>query len=45
MRLIHSSFINKLDNIPIFTIPIIKFHKEEGTTFNDEVLNYINNNL
>ena len=46
MRLAHSSFINKLDNIPVFTIPIkVKFHKEEGTSFNDEILNYINNNL
>ena len=46
MRLINSSFINKFDNIPVFVVPIkIKFHKEEGTSFNDEILNYINSNL
>ncbi len=46
MRLINSSFLSKFDNIPVFVVPIkIKFHKEEGTTFNDEILNYINSNL
>lgn len=46
MRLINSSLMNKLDNIPVFVVPIkIKFHKEEGTSFNEEILNYINNNL
>ena len=46
MRLINSSFLSKLDNIPVFVAPIkIKFHKEETTSFNDEILNYINNNL
>ena len=45
MRLINSSFINKFDNIPVFVIPIkIRFHKEEGTSFDNEILNYINNN-
>ena len=46
MRLMNSSFLNKLDDIPVFVLPIkIKFHKEEGTSFNDEILNYINNNI
>ena len=46
MRLINTSFINKFDDIPVFTIPIkIKFHKEEGTSFDDEILNYIKKNL
>lgn len=45
MRLINSSFINKFDDIPVFVIPIkIRFHKEEGTSFDNEILNYINNN-
>ena len=46
MRLINSSFINKFDDIPVFVVPIkIKFHKEEGTSFNDEILNYVKSNL
>ncbi|MBQ4548507.1 MAG: tetraacyldisaccharide 4'-kinase [Bacteroidales bacterium] len=46
MRLINTSFINKFDDIPVFTIPIkIKFHKEEGTSFDDEILKYINDNI
>lgn len=46
MRLINTSFINKLDDIPVFTIPIkIKFHKEDGTSFDDEILKYINDNI
>ena len=46
MRLINSSLINKFDDIPLFTIPIkVKFHKEEGTSFDDEILNYIKKNL
>lgn len=46
MRLINSSFLSKFDNIPVFTIPIkIKFHKEEGNSFNDEILNYVKNNI
>lgn len=46
MRLTKSSFINKFEDIPIFTIPIrIKFHKEEGTSFDDEILNYIKKNI
>lgn len=45
MRLINSSLIRKLDDIPVFTIPIkVKFHKENGTSFNDEILNYIRKN-
>lgn len=46
MRLINSSLLNKLDSIPIFTVPIkIKFHKDENVNFNDEILNYVKNNL
>lgn len=46
MRLINTSFINKFDDIPVFTIPIkIKFHKEEGTSFDDEIIKYINDNI
>lgn len=46
MRLTNSSFISKLNDIPIFTIPIkIKFHKEENGDFNSEILNYVKNNL
>ena len=46
MRLMNSSFIRKFDDIPVFILPIkIKFHKEEGTSFNDEILNYVKNNL
>ena len=46
MRLTKSSFINKFEDIAIFTIPIrIKFHKEEGTSFDDEILNYIKKNI
>jgi tetraacyldisaccharide 4'-kinase len=44
MRLINSSLISKFDDIPVFTIPIkIKFHKENGISFNDEILNYVKN--
>ena len=46
MRLINSSLIDKFDDIPLFTIPIkVKFHKEEGTSFDDEILNYVKKNL
>lgn len=46
MRLTGSSFLHKFDNIPMFTIPIrIKFHKEEGVCFDEEILNYVKNNL
>ena len=46
MRLINSSFVSKFDDIPVFVAPIkIKFHKEEGTSFNDEILSYVKNNL
>ena len=46
MRLINSSFLSKFDNIPVFTIPIkIKFHKEEGTSFDDEIMNYVKDNI
>ncbi|MBQ8223067.1 MAG: tetraacyldisaccharide 4'-kinase [Bacteroidales bacterium] len=45
MRLINSSFINKFDNIPIFTLPIkIKFHKDDDSSFNDEIFNYVKKN-
>lgn len=44
MRLVNSSYINKFDNIPIYTIPIkVKFHKEENNNFDDEILRYVNN--
>lgn len=46
MRLINTSFMNKFDGIPVFTIPIkVKFHKEEGPCFDDEILNYIKSNI
>lgn len=46
MRLKASSFLNRFDNIPVFTIPIkVKFHKENGTSFDDEILSYIKNNI
>ena len=46
MRLINSSLVSKFDDIPVFVAPIkIKFHKEEGTSFNDEILSYVKNNL
>ncbi len=46
MRLINTSFMNKFDDIPVYTIPIkVKFHKEEGLCFDDEILNYIKNNI
>ncbi len=46
MRLINSSFMNKFDNIPVFTIPIkIRFHKEDEGSFDNEILNYIKKNL
>ena len=46
MRLINSSFVSRFDDIPVFVLPIrIKFHKEEGNSFNDEILNYVKNNL
>lgn len=46
MRLINSSFINKFDNIPVFTIPIkVKFHKEDNSNFDDEILRYVKNHL
>ena len=46
MRLINSSFVSRFDDIPVFVLPIrIKFHKEECNSFNDEILNYVKNNL
>lgn len=46
MRLKNSSFISKLDNIPMFIIPIkVKFHKEENKNFDDEISNYISKNI
>ena len=45
MRLINSSFVNKFDEIPVFTIPIkVKFHKEEDSSFDDEILKYVKEN-
>lgn len=45
MRLVNSSFINKFENIPIFTLPIrIKFHKDDELSFNNEILNYVRRN-
>lgn len=42
MRLINSSYINKFDEIPVFTIPIkVKFHSEENGSFDEEILNYV----
>lgn len=42
MRLINLSFINKFDDIPVFTIPIkVKFHKEENENFDDIIWNYV----
>ncbi|MBO7286735.1 MAG: tetraacyldisaccharide 4'-kinase [Bacteroidales bacterium] len=46
MRLINSSFLNKFDDIPVFVLPIkIKFHKEAENSFDNEILNYINNKI
>lgn len=46
MRLINSSFMNRFNDIPVFVLPIkIKFHKEAENSFDDEILNYINNNI
>ncbi len=46
MRLINSSLKDKFDNIPVFTVPIkVRFHKEEGHSFDDEILNYVKNNM
>lgn len=46
MRLINSSFLSKFDDIPVFTIPIkIKFHKDNGLSFDDEILNYVKKNI
>lgn len=46
MRLINSSLLSKFDDIPVFIIPIkVKFHKSEETNFDDEILNYVKNNL
>lgn len=42
MRLINSSYINRFDEIPVFTIPIkVKFHSEENGSFDEEILNYV----
>lgn len=42
MRLIHSPFISKFDEIPVFTIPIkVKFHNEENENFDDMIWNYV----
>lgn len=45
MRLINSSFVNKFDDIPVFTIPIkVKFHNEESNNFDDEIIKYVKEN-
>jgi tetraacyldisaccharide 4'-kinase len=45
MRLINSSFVNKFDEIPVFTIPIkVKFHNEESNNFDDEIIKYVKEN-
>lgn len=42
MRLRNSAFRDRLDEIPIFTIPIkVKFHKENSTCFDELILKYI----
>ena len=42
MRLINSSYLNKLDEIPVFKVPIkVKFHTEENGNFDEEILNYV----
>lgn len=46
MRLINSSYLDKFEKIPVFTIPIkVKFHTEDNGSFNDEILNYVKKTL
>ena len=46
MRLTNSSYINRFDNVPLFTIPIeVRFNdKKEEETFNNLILNYVGKN-
>ena len=46
MRLTNSSFINRFDNVPLFTIPIeVRFNDEkEEETFKNLILNYVGKN-
>lgn len=46
MRLTSSSFINRFDNVPLFTIPIeVRFNDDkEETEFNNLILNYVGKN-
>ena len=46
MRLTNSSYINRFDNVPLFTIPIeVRFNDEkEEETFNNLILNYVGKN-
>lgn len=42
MRLINTSYINKFDDIPVFTLPIkVKFHKECSGSFDELILDRI----
>ncbi len=42
MRLNSTPFIGKFDNLPLFTIPIkVKFHKEDSSSFDEEIISYI----
>ena len=46
MRLTNSSYINRFDNVPLFTIPIeVRFNDEkEEETFKNLILNYVGKN-
>lgn len=46
MRLTNSSYINRFENVPLFTIPIeVRFNDaKEEETFNNLVLNYVGKN-
>lgn len=42
MRLSSTPFIDRFNDIPLFTIPIkVKFHKESGSDFDDEIFSYV----
>jgi tetraacyldisaccharide 4'-kinase len=47
MRLTNSSFINRFENVPLFTIPIeVHFNDEiEEDIFNNLILNYVGKNF
>ncbi|MBR6437950.1 MAG: tetraacyldisaccharide 4'-kinase [Bacteroidales bacterium] len=46
MRLTNSSYINRFDNVPLFTVPIeVRFNDEkEEETFKNLILNYVGKN-